>query len=174
MSAKLSMKAKVKSEVAPWDKRLLLFFVAALFVLFLVLNREANTFLPDARLYPYVTTIMGVFLVALSVVRIIMGREPNLDAQSGKNQEETEEQTRNAYRKIVAYMAVFCCFYFSIWIVGFRISAVVFVFSFIRYFGHSYLRSTIYALMGLVMVEALSRLLSLELPPGFWHLLFAD
>lgn len=157
-----------------WDKVLLLSFVAALLVLFLVLNREANTFLPDARLYPYVMTIIGILFAVLSIVRIAMGKEPNIDAQSGKDQEETEAQTRNTYRKIIAYMAVLSCFYFAIWVIGFKVSAVLFVFGFIRYFGHSYLRSTVYAFFGIVMVEFLSRLLHLDLPPGFWYLLASD
>lgn len=157
--------------MASWDTRLLLCFISALFVLFLILNRVANTFLPDARLYPYVMTSIALLLSVLSILRVITGREPNLDAQSGRDQEGSVEQTRYAYQKIVGYMLLFCAFYFGVWIVGFRIPAVLFVFGFIRYFGHSYLQSAFYAFCGISMVEILSRLLHLELPSGFWHLL---
>jgi len=169
MSLKSSGKSTLKKVLASWDKLLLLCFISALFILFLVLNRVANTFLPDARLYPYVMTNIALLLSLLSIFRVITGREPNLDAQSGKDQNQSAEQTRHAYKKIVAYMLLFCAFYFAVWLVGFRVPAVLFVFGFIRYFGHSYLQSAFYAFCGFSMIEILSRLLHLELPPGIWH-----
>ncbi len=149
-----------------WDKWLLLMFIAATAILFLVLNREANSFMSDARLYPYVVTILGLALCALSVVRVLTGKEPNHDVQNGKELEGDDQKIRQNYKNIIGYLLVFTAFYFSIWLVGFLISAGVFMLCFMRYFDQSYLKMAIYAVCGLIMVEALSRLLQLELPTG--------
>jgi hypothetical protein len=155
-----------KNSALVWDKTLLLAFIAVLSLLLIVLNREANSFLSDARLYPYVMSIIGLVLSALSIVRVIMGREPTVDPQSGKDWDLSAEHTRDAYQKTLIYLLMFCGFYLGIWLFGFRLAAGVFVFGFIHSFGHSYGRSALYALAGLAMLEGLSRLLSLTLPNG--------
>ncbi len=155
-----------KDSALDWDKRLLLSFIATLTLLFIVLNREANSFFPDARLYPYVMTVIGLAIAALSVFRVLLGKEPNKDAQNGKEWTLSAEGTRHAYKKTIIYLAMFSSFYFGIWIMGFRIAAFVFVLGFFRSFGHNYPWSVVYALTGLMLVEGLSRVLGLVLPPG--------
>jgi len=165
-------KAKIKGSVTDkdsalkWDKVLLLGFIAALSTLFIVLNREANGFFPDARLYPYVVTILGMVLAVLSVVRVMLGKEPNMDAQTGKDWNLSAEHTREAYRKTVVYLLMFCCFYLGIWLLGFRLASGLFVFGFIRSFGHSYASSAVYVFCGIILTEVLSRVLHMTLPVG--------
>lgn len=149
-----------------WDRNLLIGFIIVLSALLIVLNREADGFFPDARLYPYVMTIIGLVLAAISIVRVVLGKEPNMDAQNGKERDLSAEQTRRAYKMTIGYMLVFTAFYLGIWLFGFRIAAAVFVFGFIRYFGHTYLRSSIYSFFGVLLVEVLSRILHLVLPLG--------
>lgn len=158
-----------KDSALDWDKRLLLSFIATLTLLFIVLNREANSFFPDARLYPYVMTVIGLAIAAFSVYRVLMGKEPNKDAQNGKEWSLSAEGTRHGYKKTIIYLAMFSSFYLGIWIVGFRVAAIVFVLVFFRSFGHNYRWSTVYALTGLLLVEGLSRVLGLVLPPGLLY-----
>ena len=153
------------------DRKTLIGFVTAVGILFFVLNRDANGFLPDARLYPFVMTATGMAIAVLALLRVFMGQEPILDSASGKTEAESDEQQRKAYRQAGLYALFIVGFYLGIWVVGFRIAAAIFTFSFIRYFGLSAYKAAAYAVAGLVLVEALSRLLQLVLPSGLWYLL---
>ncbi len=158
--------SKIKSGPLGWDKKLLLVFLVLLGFGFIVLNRQANGFLPDARLYPYVITWIGLFFVAFSALRLWQGKEPNEDAQNGKTDDDTEAQVRATYKSTLFYLALFSGFYLAVWLIGFRVAAGLFVFFFMRSFGHSYRWALVYALLGLLMVEGLAFILSLSLPFG--------
>jgi hypothetical protein len=151
------------------DRTVLLVFVGLLGVLFLWLNRIADGFMPDARLYPFVMTLVGGMLAAVAFIRVYQGKEPILDASSGKQADDRQDM--QIYRQAVAYLLYFTAFYLGIWLLGFRVASVLSVFGFMRYFGQSNVMAGVYALAGLALVETLSRLLQLVLPSGFWHLL---
>ena len=153
------------------DRRTLIGFVSVMGILFFVLNRNANGFLPDARLYPFVMTAMGAVLAVFALFRVLTGKEPVLDSASGKAEEESHEEQLEAYRQAGLYALLIVGFYLGIWLVGFRIAAAVFTFSFMKYSGLSAAKSAIFAAFGLVLVEVLSRLLQLVLPGGLWYLL---
>lgn len=147
-----------------WDKYLLLAAIVIMVGVFILLNRTANGFFPDARLYPYVMTIIGLAVALLSIVRVLLNKEPNMDAQNGKEWHESPEKIQDSYLKTLAYLLVFIVFYLGIWLLGFRVASALFVFMFIRHFKHSYLQSIIFTLCGVALVEFLKRILNLEFP----------
>jgi len=151
-------------------KALLGFLAVALIVLF-VLNRVANGFLPDARLFPFVMTAVGCVLGLAALGRVLLRQEPIQDSSLGKGDDETLEKQRHAYLEAAFYLVLISGFYLGIWLVGFRLAALLFTFGFMKHFGQSTRHALSYALAGLVLIEVLSRLLQLVLPGGFWYLL---
>ena len=136
------------------------------------LNHLADGFLPDARLYPYLMTLIGVGVVVTALIRVYLGKEPIIDASSGKDMESSAQPELLQYRRALFFLTLIAGFYLGVWLLGFRIAALLFVFSFLRYFEQSLTYSAISAIAGLVMVEVLSRILQLVLPTSILGSLF--
>jgi len=158
-----------KSPVPALDRQVLLGFIALLVLLFILLNRIASGFFPDARLFPFVMSVAGTFFALVAFIRVWSGREPGVDPHATVALDAAE--TAAIYRSALAYLALFALFYFGIWVLGFRVAAGLFVFAFIRYSGQSYRNALLFALAGLLLVESIARLLQLVLPAGLWTLI---
>lgn len=148
------------------DRFVLLGFIAFIAILFFTLNRLANGFFPDARLYPYVMTIIGLTLAVLAFIRVFTGKEPFADIPGSDPNSNGLQQMWVPYGKAGFYLSLILVFYVGIWFIGFRLAAVIFVFCFVRFNGQTLLSSALYATAGLIMVEILGRILQLALPGG--------
>tara|TARA_B100000959_G_scaffold268047_1_gene312300 strand:+ start:1665 stop:2174 length:510 start_codon:yes stop_codon:yes gene_type:complete len=162
------------------NKKVLLVFLGLLALFFVILFLAVADFMPDARLYPVVMSITGFVLALASVIRVLSGKEPThehnlikVEVKSDARQDDAPaDRSNREYRSALFYLAIICFFYVAIWLLGFRVATLVFVSGFMRYNKQSLVSCAVYAGLSLLLVEALSRLLGLVLPAGFWHLLF--
>lgn len=153
--------------IQKWDKYLLLFFIVSLILFLILLNRQSNDFFPDARLYPFYMTILGILLSIVSIIRVVLGKEPNVDMNAEKEWNLSSENIVRNYTLTTRYLLMFVGFYLGVWLFGFYVSSAIFVFSFIKLYGkHTLLICTLFTVFGLLLVKAISWILDLVMPTG--------
>ena len=169
-----------KSTAASLDRKILLALIGLLAGFFIAMLMGAREFMPDARLYPFVMSMLGIALAFFAAVRVFAGKEPREEHKrmgpgtnaETKQDEPSRENILRPYQGAAYYLLGLCLFYTGIGLLGFRLATVVFVFSFMRYNKQSLIACAIYGALGLLLVESLSRLLGLVLPAGLWLSLF--
>ena len=152
------------------DRKVVFGLSIFILIFFIYMFVAATGFMSSARTYPFFTSLTGVIVTGIAIIRVWRGKEPVKDMDESKIFQDTEPSI-NFYRKAGIYIGSFVLYYFGIWILGFLAATGIYIFLFIYYKSRSIRFSIFLTLAGLALTLFLSWLLELFLPQGLWRLL---
>lgn len=149
------------------DYRVLLGFLTVILAVFVATWVASSDFMPGARLFPYFVAATGTLITLLAIVRVALGVEPSRGP--GQVLPTRDDDAIAAYRKSAAILGGIALYFAGVFVLGFMVSTAIYIVTFLRLYGQSYLYGACCAAGALVFVYALNWALDLHLPMGWLY-----
>jgi TctA family transporter len=125
---------------------------------------EGIHFALDARLLPLLAAVPGTVLASVQLVRAGRGEVPS--AEEGEGDEKDDAGDRRVGREL-GQLAVIAGYLLGVWLVGFHLASVLFVFGFLTHRARMRgLPAAVYTMVTLVFFHVLGLAFGLRWPPG--------